>query len=115
MNVRASYASNGTAPGRRVHFWCPACDQAHGIVFGAPESWAFNEDLEMPTITPSVKVGGVQWDQESGFHKPAHSVAPGEPIVCHSFVTDGRIQFLGDCTHELAGQTVDLPPWPFGP
>ena len=23
-------------------------------------------------------------------------------------VTDGRIQFLGDCTHDLAGQTVDL-------
>ena len=28
--------------------------------------------------------------------------------VCHSFVTDGKIQFLGDCTHELAGQTVEL-------
>jgi hypothetical protein len=33
--------------------------------------------------------------------------------VCHSFVVDGRIQFLGDCTHHLAGQTVDLPPWPY--
>ena len=32
--------------------------------------------------------------------------------VCHSFVTDGLIQFLGDCTHALAGQTVDMPPWP---
>jgi hypothetical protein len=29
--------------------------------------------------------------------------------VCHSFVTDGKIQFLGDCTHALAGQTVELP------
>jgi hypothetical protein len=26
-------------------------------------------------------------------------------------VTDGRIQFLGDCTHALAGQTVDLLPF----
>jgi hypothetical protein len=34
--------------------------------------------------------------------------------VCHSFVTDGRIQFLGDCTHALAGQTVDLPEWTGG-
>jgi hypothetical protein len=32
--------------------------------------------------------------------------------VCHSFVTDGRIQFLNDCTHPLAGQTVDIPEWP---
>ena len=33
--------------------------------------------------------------------------------VCHSFVTDGRIQFLGDCTHKLAGQTVNIPEWPY--
>jgi hypothetical protein len=36
----------------------------------------------------------------------------GKPIYtprCHSFVTDGRIQFLSDSTHALAGQTVDLP------
>lgn len=29
--------------------------------------------------------------------------------VCHSFVRDGQIQYLGDCTHEYAGKTVDLP------
>ena len=31
--------------------------------------------------------------------------------VCHSFVNNGRIQFLLDCTHHLAGQTVNLPPF----
>ena len=31
--------------------------------------------------------------------------------ACHSFITDGRIQYLGDCTHPLAGQTLDLPNW----
>lgn len=30
------------------------------------------------------------------------------PHVCHSFVRDGRIEFLSDCTHALAGQTVEL-------
>jgi hypothetical protein len=34
--------------------------------------------------------------------------------VCHSFVTDGRIQFLTDCTHAFAGRTVDLPEWDTG-
>jgi hypothetical protein len=29
-------------------------------------------------------------------------------LLCHTFVTDGQIQYLGDCTHALAGQTVDL-------
>ena len=28
-----------------------------------------------------------------------------------AFVTDGRIQYLADSTHALAGQTVDLPEW----
>lgn len=30
---------------------------------------------------------------------------------CHSFITEGRIQHLGDCTSGLAGQAVDLPDW----
>ena len=29
---------------------------------------------------------------------------------CHSFVTNGEIRFIGDCTHELAGKTVNLKP-----
>ncbi len=55
----------------------------------------------------------------------AHQVGVGEgpgprwgdgapPAICHSFVTDGRIQFLSDCTHPLAGQTVDIPEWDAG-
>lgn len=32
-------------------------------------------------------------------------------MLCHSFVTDGKIQFLNDCFHSLKGQTVDLPDW----
>ena len=28
--------------------------------------------------------------------------------ICHSFITDGSIEFLPDCTHELAGKTVPL-------
>ncbi len=38
---------------------------------------------------------------------------------CHSFIEKGKIRFLPDCTHSLAGQTVDLPEneWPddYGP
>jgi hypothetical protein len=32
-----------------------------------------------------------------------------EDTVCHSWVTNGRIQFLSDCTHSLKDQTVELP------
>lgn len=80
----------------RVHFGirCPGCDEVHAL----DERWTFNDNFERPTFTPSLLCRG---------ERP-------EPFVCHSFITDGRIQFLSDCTHALAGQTVDLPPfsWP---
>ena len=47
-------------------------------------------------------------DDPQKFDDRAHDV----PKVCHTFVTDGRIQYLGDCTHALAGQTVDMIDWP---
>jgi hypothetical protein len=71
-------------------FHCPACDAKHAVGTG-PKGWGWNGDADKPTLTPSVLVRG------------------GGVGQCHSFVTDGRIQFLGDCTHHLAGQTVDLP------
>lgn len=32
---------------------------------------------------------------------------------CHSFLRNGRWEFLSDSAHHLAGQTVDLPPHPY--
>jgi hypothetical protein len=115
--MRAKYATRGDLPGRLVNFWCPGCDQAHTIGVEYPESWGFNGDLERPTITPSVLVHMTKWkgtfEQYGKWTLPTHNVEPGTEATCHSFVTDGRIQFLGDSTHHLAGQTVDLPDWPY--
>jgi hypothetical protein len=63
--------------------------------------WTWNGSLELPTFQPSIHVRIV--DSKDRVRS-----------VCHSFVTDGRIQFLNDCTHSLAGQTVDLPLWDGG-
>ncbi|WP_037422010.1 DUF6527 family protein [Sinorhizobium sp. CCBAU 05631] len=88
--------------GGRIMFWCPGCDGAHqvGVGEGPGPRWGYNGNPDAPTFTPSVLVtyNGADAGKDG---------AP--PAVCHSFVTDGRIQFLGDCTHALAGQTVDLP------
>jgi hypothetical protein len=105
------------AEGGRLVFWCPGCEEAHGVTGG----WTWNGDAERPTFTPSVLV-------LSGHFAPGHQQPPapcwcsynaehpGNPAPfrcyrCHSFVTDGQIQFLSDCTHALAGQTVPLPDW----
>lgn len=97
--------------GRTVYWlWCPACDSAVMI----NDSWGWNGDGEKPTFTPSILVGGIQWNEGDDFYKSSHRVMPGEPITCHSFLTDGVWHFLDDCTHEHAGQempAVDLPPW----
>ncbi|MEC7763399.1 MAG: DUF6527 family protein [Pseudomonadota bacterium] len=91
--------------GGRVAFKCPGCDYMHHVRVegvGRP-MWTFNGDGDAPTFSPSILVtyDGTDAGQDD---------AP--PARCHSFVTDGRIRFLNDCTHALAGQTVDLPDLP---
>lgn len=82
-----------TTTGRKHYrFWCPGCDCSHSC----NDSWQFNGDVEKPTFRPSILVNG-----------NAHLQHPELPR-CHSFITDGMIQFLSDCTHSLAGQTVPM-------
>ena len=85
--------------GGSVAFDCPGCKERHTLkVRPAPSpSWEFNGDYDRPTFRPSILVS-----------LPGDDEFP--PEVCHSFVTNGQIQFLSDCTHSLAGQTVDLQP-----
>jgi len=74
----------------QLQFMCPGCKEVHSL----NNTWSFNNDVNNPTVSPSVLV---RWTYA------------GVPKICHSFITNGKIQFLNDCTHELADQTVDLP------
>ena len=86
-------------------FFCPGCNSAH--VFNSSEiRWTYNENPDAPTISPSLLVT---------YDGPDAGQGDAPPRVCHSFVKDGMIQFLGDCTHQLAGQTVPIPEWPYAP
>ena len=99
-----------------IWFFCPGCTGPHSIKVNSPNTpgpnWGYNGKPDAPTFTPSVLVTGVQHltEQEHALLMAGGHVDP-RPLVCHSFVTDGRIQYLGDCTHALAGQTVDLSDW----
>lgn len=98
-----------SADGGHLLFWCPGCDGMHMVRTGS-HGWGWNGCGDRPTFSPSVLVNGHRRMTDA---EHARAMA-GETIdlpatVCHSFVTAGRIQFLGDCTHALAGQTVDLP------
>lgn len=98
-------------------FFCPGCKETHVLhVEGPGAIWSWNGSQERPTFTPSI------------LHQSGHYAAPERDRCwctwnlehpenpapfgchrCHSYVKDGRIQFLSDCTHALAGQTVELP------
>ena len=98
-----------------VWIWCPGCDEHHAVPVTKPTNgngvaWSFNGDEENPTLSPSILVRGTKQitDEEAKRIMNGEKIEP-IPYVCHSFVTDGKIQFLGDSTHELAGKTVYLP------
>jgi len=82
-------------------FFCPGCGCEHGIFTEKHNSlnaiWSFNGDINRPTFSPSILV---KWTR---------TLDGVTDFVCHSFVKDGMIQYLGDCTHHMAGQTVELP------
>lgn len=116
MRVRRQSTYGDDRPlGRGCWLWCPGCNTAHrpqvvGEDGSKPDGpcWEWDGNEERPTFSPSY----LTWwtagplSQDPGEHR------------CHSFIRDGRWEFLSDCTHHLAGQTVDmvpLPDWLAGP
>ena len=79
-------------------FWCPGCECAHGIWTDEDpnqipsDHWTITGLPEKPTIVPSILSSGM--------------------LRCHLFVRDGKIEFLDECEHALAGKTVDMVPFP---
>lgn len=76
--------------------YCPACGFGHFFNVEKPgpngQQWTFNGNLEKPTFYPSMLI-----------------LPPAKR--CHSFVRNGRIEYLSDCEHKYAGQTLDLEPF----
>lgn len=84
-----------------VIFWCAGCKEYHQIDI---VKWEFNGDFKKPTFSPSY----LTWLDPN----PEADMSQGgkfhNGFRCHSFIRDGNIEYLSDCTHKLAGQTVKL-------
>jgi hypothetical protein len=74
------------------YVFCPACKTIHLF----DDRWTFNNNFDKPTFNPSMLV---HEHRNENYWQPR----------CHSFVRDGKIEFLGDCTHDMKGQTIELP------
>ena len=100
-------------------YWCQGCNATHSIkTKGAAGAWGWNGDVDKPTFTPSVLcrtghyVTGKPADQCEHCKDAAEDGHETFCGICHTFITDGRVQFLSDCTHQYAGQTLELPDLP---
>ena len=95
-------------------FWCPGCNCAHHVRVGSGNGWSYNGNPDSPTFSPSILVRApmsippVTPENMDDYNKNPWPQTRIETI-CHSFITNGNIQFLSDCTHALANQTVPLP------
>ncbi|MCY3784592.1 MAG: DUF6527 family protein [Chloroflexi bacterium] len=86
--------------------FCPACKCEHGFrvdaVYWEDQGlavWTWDGNEQTPTFVGSMLANARQH--------------PGRPL-CHSFVENGQWRFLDDSTHDLAGQTVPMVPYPEG-
>lgn len=62
--------------------------------------WSWNGDVDRPTFKPSLLT------------KIEYTDPSRKDFCCHSFVTDGMVQFLGDSSHEYASKTMELLDFP---
>jgi len=95
----------------KLHYWTdPATKQE--MSKPAP-CWSFNGDFALPTFSPSLLVKSGKYAAPERYAKLTDpeeiKFSDEHSAICHSFINSGRIQFLSDCTHSLANQTVDLP------
>lgn len=84
--------------GDYLTFECPGCGLTKRFRVrgeGSDPKWEWNGDADKPTVKPSLHS---RWD-EGEEHTPK---------CCHLIMTDGKIEFCGDSTHALAGQTVEM-------
>jgi hypothetical protein len=126
MGALSKYLRN--VGGGGLSFWCQGCREAHTVWVGEGPGprWSWNGDVERPVFGPSVLVTG-HWYTAKGAADEQAWQAAGCPqprpkfetadTRCHTFVgcngaQPGEIIFLGDCTHELAGQARPMAEMP---
>ena len=103
--------------GGLLSFHCPGCKCSHAF----DSRWTFDGNMDAPTFSPSLLVGHWimpdDWDYETAprdenggliLSKDGTHVLGAYELRCHSFVRGGVIEFLSDCTHELAGKKVPM-------
>ena len=87
-------------PGLFAH-WCPGCGCAHMLEISSIQAderrLGFDGDVRCPSFEPDI----VRVDRNGKF--------------CRYSIKAGRVRYDRECTHALAGKTIDLPDFPVTP
>lgn len=84
-------------------FNCPACNDIHAFKYYSDpfkytntdkDPWKFNYNFDRPIIRPSISV-------DAGNSNINYK--------CHSYVEEGFIKYLDDCSHAMKGLSIELP------
>jgi len=75
-------------------FYCPGCGCEHGVwttrLNKNKAMWIFDDNMDNPSIEPSI------------------TIKKGNQTLCHLYIKNGKIEYLADCRHKLAGKTVEM-------
>ena len=87
----------------QVMFHCPGCGGTHAYWLAHPPPktqpiWEFDGNIQAPSWTPSLRIQSMSRKEK--------------PYICHLYVRNGQIEYLSDCTHELAGKTIPMQLYP---
>lgn len=104
MSITLTAKLRLSRPGVYKH-WCDGCGEAHLIEVDSPHGnivndpvRVFNGSIARPTFYPSLLVTEIEGEN---FRK-----------VCSYYVTEGKIEYLKETTHNLSGLTLELPDFP---
>ena len=88
-----------------ISHWCPGCLEMHFINTEKPNilgaRWEWDGNIVRPTFSPSICMKRLA---------PKPKLPP--ITVCHYWLKNGILEFLGDCQHILRAHKLSLPPLP---
>lgn len=89
--------SDGVSPKKVIgySFYCQGCEHVHVFWTAGQLTWDFDDNLTSPTFSPSLL-------------NTCDNHPDPKQRRCHLFLRAGRIEYCSDCTHDLAGQTVEM-------
>lgn len=84
-------------------WWCEGCNHLSTVSL-APGRWTWNGDVNKPTVKASYRA---YWSEQKG---AAGKVTRPEITRCHTWLTDGVVEYLPDAqAYTLRGKRPLLP------